>query len=355
MNSGWQRNSSLLGVVVVAAAATMTQAAVRAQDSSAAAGDRQVTFTRDVAPILQRSCQTCHRPGMMAPMSLLTYQEARPWARSIKAKVSNREMPPWFIDKHVGIQKYKNDPSLSEAEIQTIVKWVDQGAPQGNAADMPPARNFGDLEAWHIQPTVIVKMPKPYMLKAHGPDEFIDVTIDPGFKEDMYVTAIETRPIHMSAYRVIHHATTNVIEDEDDPTGFFLNGREDLRPMVEKALAPLLEAKAQQNAVDALDGTDNFDFILFGVPNLVANQDPLPYLPEYHGESDTFDKVDVAAAKENEAIDAALLWALANGDARPPQQTRAEVEKLLADQHLVEQMKLFAQWDDWAAHKRGLH
>lgn len=137
-------------------------------------------------------------------------------------------------------------------------------------------------------------------------------------------------------------------------TGFFLNGREDLRPFVQDALAPAIDPKAQQNVPDAIDGTDNFDFILFGVPNLVANQDPLPYLPEYHGESDTFDKVDVAAAKENEAIDAALLWALANGDARPPQQTRAEVEKLLADQHLVEQMKLFAQWDDWAEHKRGL-
>ena len=137
-------------------------------------------------------------------------------------------------------------------------------------------------------------------------------------------------------------------------TGFFLNGREDLRPMVEKALAPLLEAKAQQNAVDALDGTDNFDFILFGVPNLVANQDPVPYLPEYHAESDTFDKVDVAAAKENEAVDAALLWYVTNADERLPQQTRADVEKLLADQHLVEQMKQFAQWEDWAAHKRGL-
>ncbi|HYU27165.1 MAG TPA: M20/M25/M40 family metallo-hydrolase [Thermoanaerobaculia bacterium] len=137
-------------------------------------------------------------------------------------------------------------------------------------------------------------------------------------------------------------------------TGFFLNGREELRPMVEKALAPLLEAKAQQNAVDALDGTDNFDFILFGVPNLVANQDPVPYLPEYHAESDTFDKVDVAAAKENEAIDAALLWYLANADERLPQQTRADVEKLLSDQHLVEQMKQFAQWEDWAAHRRGL-
>jgi hypothetical protein len=137
-------------------------------------------------------------------------------------------------------------------------------------------------------------------------------------------------------------------------TGFFLNGREELRPMVENALAPILEPKSQQNAVDALDGTDNFDFILFGVPNLVANQDPVPYLPDYHAESDTFDKVDVAAAKENEAIDAALLWSLANSDARLPQQTRAEVEKLLVEQHLAEQMKQFAQWDDWAAHRRGL-
>ena len=137
-------------------------------------------------------------------------------------------------------------------------------------------------------------------------------------------------------------------------TGFFLNGRDDLRPVVEKALAPMLDPKSQMNALDALDGTDNFDFILFGVPNLVANQDPVPYLPEYHGESDTFDTVDLAAAKENEAIDAALLWSLANSDARLPQQSRADVEKLLADQHLAEQMKQFAQWDDWAAHKRGV-
>ncbi|HEV2722541.1 MAG TPA: M20/M25/M40 family metallo-hydrolase [Thermoanaerobaculia bacterium] len=137
-------------------------------------------------------------------------------------------------------------------------------------------------------------------------------------------------------------------------TGFFLDGRADLRPVVEKALAPAIEAKAQQNPLDAIDGTDNFDFILFGVPNFVANQDPVPYLPDYHAESDTFDKVDAAAAKENEAVDAALLWYLANADERAPQQSRAEVEKLLADQHLVEQMKAFAQWGDWAAKKRGL-
>lgn len=210
--------------IVLGASIGLAGGAAQAQSGGkAAVATGPVTFSKDIAPILQRSCQNCHRPGMMAPMSLLTYKDARPWARSIKTKVANREMPPWFIDKRVGIQKFKNDPSLSDAEIRTIVNWVDSGAPEGNAADRPPAKNFGDLDAWHIKPNLVVKMPKPYMLKAHGPDEFVDVTIDPGFKEDMYVTAIETRPIHMEAYKVIHHATTNLIEDEDDPTGFFLN------------------------------------------------------------------------------------------------------------------------------------
>src|SRR5262245_59593008 len=87
-------------------------------------GSSAVTFTKDVAPILQRSCQTCHRPGQMAPMSLLTYQDVRPWARSIKQRVSDRTMPPWGIDPHIGLQDFKNDPSLREDEIATIVKWV---------------------------------------------------------------------------------------------------------------------------------------------------------------------------------------------------------------------------------------
>src|SRR3981189_774948 len=90
-----------------------------------------VTFSTDVAPILQKSCQNCHRPGAIAPMSLLTYKDARPWARSIKAKVTAREMPPWYIDRHIGISKFKDDPSLTEAEIATIVRWVDAGAPAG--------------------------------------------------------------------------------------------------------------------------------------------------------------------------------------------------------------------------------
>src|SRR5215470_12454392 len=91
-----------------------------------------VTFARDVAPILQRNCQVCHRPGAIAPMSLLTYEDARPWARAIKEKVVRREMPPWYIDKNIGITEFKDDPSLSDAEIATIGKWVDAGAPMGN-------------------------------------------------------------------------------------------------------------------------------------------------------------------------------------------------------------------------------
>ena len=104
----------------------------------------QPTFAKDVAPILQRSCQPCHRPGNIAPMSFLTYQDVRPWARAIKQQVVQRNMPPWYIDRAVGIRQFKNDPSLSDQEIATISKWVDAGALLGNEADMPPPRQFED-------------------------------------------------------------------------------------------------------------------------------------------------------------------------------------------------------------------
>ena len=109
-----------------------------------------VTFAKDVAPILQRSCQTCHRTGSMAPMSLVTYQEVRPWARAIKEKVANRIMPPWHLDKTVGIRDFKNDISLSDAEIDAVVRWVDAGAPLGNPADMPPPIDWPDGDVWHL-------------------------------------------------------------------------------------------------------------------------------------------------------------------------------------------------------------
>src|SRR3989449_4337689 len=97
---------------------------------TAAVAQAEVTFTKDVAPILQKSCQNCHRPGSIAPMSLLTYEDARPWARSIKTKVTAREMPPWHIDRNIGLTRFKDDPSLTDAEIATIAAWVDAGAPK---------------------------------------------------------------------------------------------------------------------------------------------------------------------------------------------------------------------------------
>ena len=139
--------SGLVLPAIIAAVVVMPAVAIAQR---AATGQGQVTFTKDVAPILQRSCIRCHRPDEIAPMSLLTYNDARPWARAIKERVSKREMPPWFIDRTIGIQKYKNDPSLTDEEIATIVKWVDAGAPQGNPADMPQQPNLGDVNAWRI-------------------------------------------------------------------------------------------------------------------------------------------------------------------------------------------------------------
>ena len=110
-----------------------------------AAADTQPTFTRDIAPIFQQKCEACHRPGYIAPMSLQTYQEVRPWARSIRQRVATRQMPPWHIDKAVGVQEFKNDRSLTNEEIDTIVRWIDNGAPRGNPEDMPAPMVFADV------------------------------------------------------------------------------------------------------------------------------------------------------------------------------------------------------------------
>ena len=135
------------------AAALVVGAAVIGAPAPAAA-QTAPTFTKDVAPIFQRKCEACHRPDSIAPMSLVTYQQARPWARSIKARVSEHSMPPLQIDKTVGVTKFKNDDSLSDAELATIVKWVDAGAPQGDPKDMPPAVDWPDDQGWNFAKAV---------------------------------------------------------------------------------------------------------------------------------------------------------------------------------------------------------
>ena len=139
-------NTGPVTVFVLAAAALLTQA-ISAQ-APAKTGARTITFARDVAPIVQRSCQNCHRPDSMAPMSFLTYEDVRPWARAIKLRTSIGPkagvMPPWYVEKNIGIQQFQNDPSLSDDEIAMIAKWADSGAPRGNPADMPPAKVYAD-------------------------------------------------------------------------------------------------------------------------------------------------------------------------------------------------------------------
>ena len=133
-----------------------------------------VTFTRDIAPILQRSCQTCHRPDSIAPMSLITYEEVRPFARAIKQRTGLRSkrgsMPPWFIEREIGIQKFKDDISLSDREIETIAKWADSGAPQGNPADMPPPRVWADANTWQIGTPDLIVETAGVSMKAISPD-----------------------------------------------------------------------------------------------------------------------------------------------------------------------------------------
>ena len=196
------------GALLALAGAVVFPVAAWAQAPATAS----VTFSKDVAPILQRSCQNCHRPGEIAPMSLLSYQEVRPWARAIKTRVASREMPPWHVDKTIGITKFKSDPSLSDEEIETIVKWVDAGAPQGNLADMPPARQFAESGAWQIgTPDIVIKFPT-YVVPAAGPDLYGELLADIPIDEDRYIKAIQTRSATRASHKVVHHALSYSVD-----------------------------------------------------------------------------------------------------------------------------------------------
>ncbi len=184
--------------------------------AQAAAQPDQVTFAKDVAPILQRACQNCHRPGSIGPMSLLTYQDARPWARSIKQQVVQRNMPPWYIDRTVGIQHFKNDAALTDQEVAAISKWVDLGAPLGDPKDLPLARQFDDNDRWHVgKPDVIVTLKKELLVKARAADQWLDLDMqDLGLKTNRYIQAMEIKPI--KGVKVVHHVESTLIDPDDE-------------------------------------------------------------------------------------------------------------------------------------------
>ena len=180
------------------------------------------TYAKDVAPIFREKCEACHRPGYIAPMSLQTYTESRPWARSIKNRVEARQMPPWHIDKTVGIQSFQNDRSLTNAEIDTIARWVDGGAPQGSPADMPAPAVFTDDDVWNFAdrfggPPDLVVRSTPHTMPALSQDHWWKPVVPTGLTEDRWIRAIEIRPATVEGRRVTHHALAQLLQEEDDP------------------------------------------------------------------------------------------------------------------------------------------
>ena len=169
-----------------------------------AASGASVTFNKEVLPILQRNCQACHRPGEVAPMSLLTYTDARPWAKAIKAAVVTQKMPPWFADAKVG--HFANERKLSAEEIATLASWADNGAPEGDAKDKPAALSFPD--GWNLKPDMIVEMPNEFHVPATGAIEYQYMLVKASFPEDVWVSAAEMRPGNA---KVVHHGEVWVL------------------------------------------------------------------------------------------------------------------------------------------------
>jgi hypothetical protein len=189
----------------------------------ALAADKPVTFSKDIAPILQEKCQECHRPGSLAPMSLITYEETRPWAKSIKLRVMTRQMPPWHIDKTVGVREFKNDMSLSDEQIATVVRWVDAGAPQGDPKDMPASKKWPDGNEWKaasvLGPPDLVIKSEPYTMAAHHQDVWWRPTSDIPLTEPRWVRAVEMRPGSAAGRKITHHAVAYLAQDDPASVG----------------------------------------------------------------------------------------------------------------------------------------
>jgi hypothetical protein len=189
--------------------------------ATAADTSKPATFSKDVAPIFQAKCQECHQPNSIAPMSLITFQDARPWARSIKERVATRQMPPWHIDKSVGVQKFKNDMSLSDDQVETIVRWVDGGAMQGDPKDLPPPKPLVTDNEWKAvrdgfgAPDLIVRSSE-YTMPAQHQDVWYRPASAINLTEPRWVRLVEIRPSSLQARKIIHHSIAHLVL-KDDP------------------------------------------------------------------------------------------------------------------------------------------
>jgi hypothetical protein len=197
--------SAKFALLLVAVTPAMLGVDITAQT----AGAGSVTFHRDVVPILQKNCQTCHRPGQIAPMSLLTYKDARPWARAIKNAVVARTMPPWFADPEYG--HFRNERRLAQSDIDTIAKWSDAGAPEGDPKDAAPPVQWPE-DGWQIKPDYIVEGPT-YEVPAKGIVEWTWFVVPGGFTKDTWVTSIEVLPSQLA---VTHHVCLSYVQHTPD-------------------------------------------------------------------------------------------------------------------------------------------
>jgi mono/diheme cytochrome c family protein len=188
------KRAALIVLLIGLATITASMLATGAEEAKNGA----VTFNKDVLPILQKNCQTCHRPGEIAPMSFLTYNETRPWAKGMKEAVVSRQMPPWFADAAYG--HFANDRRLNDAEIKTISAWADAGAPEGDEKGKPAPITFQD--GWNIKPDMIIEMPKDFNVPASGTVNYQNVLVKVNFPEDVWVIAAEMRPGNP---KVLHH------------------------------------------------------------------------------------------------------------------------------------------------------
>ena len=203
------RLRSMLVLTVLATLATRVSSP--SASPVAATQDTTVTFNKDVLPILQKNCQQCHRPGEVAPMSFLTYDSTRPWAKAIKEATLSKRMPPWFADPSFG--DFRNDPRLSERDVKTLSAWADSGAIEGDAKDKPAPVQWP--EGWRTKPDVVISMPEAQRVPAKGSGEIKTYVVANPFKEDTWIQSIEIRP---GSPAVVHHAMLQVPEDTPGPS-----------------------------------------------------------------------------------------------------------------------------------------
>ncbi|MBL4572289.1 MAG: cytochrome c [Gammaproteobacteria bacterium] len=211
--------SILLLAIAALAFPTLTLAQADADQTQ-----REVTWSTDVAAIFQEKCQECHRPDSIAPMSLLTYDEAKIFAPIIRYRVENRVMPPWHVNPDVGVQNFANDRGLSEEQRQTILAWVDQGALEGDPSEAPAAREFNDALIWRLEnemgtPPDLVVQSEKFDLAAVTQDKWFRPTTPTGLTEAKWVKAIEIRPVNVNSRKVVHHSLAFLVQQDDGKAG----------------------------------------------------------------------------------------------------------------------------------------